>query len=211
MTYCYNPNLLNYIWKTPILEWLKLWKERNALFEYDSDILEKNSKNLIEYIKNNPYDIFFPKREYYLWWKLRKHLHMKRDSIFDTIFWWEKKMRHNTKYASKRIFFELYPKCKEIDWILYEEFKDYVPTRRHIFIMRTRLFLDYAKWIFKYLFTLENYINQHHLQTKWIFGEWEMRYIAIVSEPLINYWKLWQERENKIKVQSKSNLVFFTN
>lgn len=213
MTYCYRPNLPSYLWRIFTLNKLllrNLWKEGNALFEYNKEILEKNSKNLIKYIENNPYDLFTPKREIYYQWKLRNILWMKRNSHLDTYFRGENDRRNNTRQEAKRIFFEIYPNYKEIIQNINEECTDYISMRRNMFIMKTNLFLDYAEWLFKYLFTLEQYMNQHNLENKWIFEEWDTRFMGILSEPLINYWKIYLEREKWVKVQSKSNLIFFT-
>ena len=211
MTYCYSPNLLNYLFiKNITINKLTLWKEGNALFEYNKEILQKNSKNLTQYIQSNPFDLYAPKREVYYEWRLRKFLYMKRSTFLDTFFWGDNDKKTSTRQEAKRIFFELYPNYKEIIHDIDEEYKEYIPMHRHIFIMKKNLFLDYAEWLFKYLFTLEKYINQHHLQTKWIFREWETRFMGILSEPLISYRKKYLEREKWIKSQSKSNLIFFS-
>ena len=91
---------------------------------------------------------------------------MKRNSFLDDLFRGENDRKNNIRQEAKKIFFELYPDYKKIILDIDEECKDFIPIHRHIFIMKTNLFLDYAEWLFKYLFTLEKYINQHHLQTK---------------------------------------------
>ncbi len=210
MTYCYRPNLCKYLFmKKTRNEKIQLRKEGNALFNYNKDILKKNSINLINYIINNPYDLYTSKREIFITWKLRNFLWIDVDSFLDfcTVRWadfgWQRKDK------PKEIFLNLYPHYESIIRDIEEESKEYFPLHRHIFVMKKDLFLDYVDWLFKYLFELEKYINKHHLQTEWIYWKWEKRFMWILGERLINYWKLYLEKENWIKVSSKSHLIFF--
>ena len=219
MTYCYKPTFWNYLFVKnpfgildtpfPYLWKIKSWKEWNVFLKYKENILLKNKKELLKYISENENDIYTVKREVLIEWKLRKFFWMQVNGFFDFCFDWIWKSDRDRKYKAKEIFLKMYP---DYEWIIkdvMEECKEYFPLHRHVFIMRKDLFYEYMNRLFKYLFALEEYINKNHLQTSWIYGDGESRFMWIFSEPLINYRKLRAERERWVKVSSKSNLLFF--
>ena len=66
---------------------------------------------------------------------------MKRSNSIDAFYWRENDKKNTTGQEAKRIFFELYPNYKEIIYDIDEEYKKYIPTRRHMYIMKTNLLM----------------------------------------------------------------------
>ena len=218
MTYYYKPNLWKYIFtKNPYNPWdARIWQIRAlhewlCIFNYNENMLHENKKNLVDYVINNKNDLYTAKRAFFIKWNICKIIWIPTDSFFDFCFgcFWQEYL--SLKKRAKEIFLQMYPDYKDIIKYVQEECKCYFPLYRHLFIMRTDLFLDYVKWLFDYLFEVEKYMDKHHIQTEWIYGGWETRFMWIFSEVFINYWKLYMERNKWLKTSSKSNLIFFEN
>ena len=165
MTYCYRPNIWKYIFmKNPFssMDTSFIWQtkarhEWNCFFGYDNNILRINSKKLIAYIMRNKYDLYTVKRELYLKRNIYRILWIPVGSLG---FCFGKNEYGNRKSVVKNIFLQMYPNYDGIINDVQEESKYYVPLHRHMFIMKSEMFLDYANWLFDYLFEVEKYVKK---------------------------------------------------
>lgn len=219
MTYCYRPNLFNYIFAkdfySPIEQkggWLRWkiisYKEHNCLFKYKEDILKHNSLGIRKEIAKGWIDVYMPKKNI-LYSKIIKHFFWK--NIIGDCFWdfYEKNILEN---KCEELFIKMYPEQKKILGIVEKDGKYKQWFRKHLFIMRKELFLDYVKRLFDYLFELERKIKKENIKISlhWAIARWDSRFMGIFAESLINYRLEYQKEKNNIRISDRANTLVFT-
>ena len=224
MTYCYRPNIFNYIFakdffsKTERKYWFLKWqlialKEHHCLFKFCPKILNKNAKNILKKISKEDFDVYMPKKNVFLTSVLKNFFFKTRFEQQEIVeVFWDFYEKNQLSTECKNLFIKMYPEQKKYVKIIEEEWRTKQWYRRHMFIMRKDIFLKYMKWLFDYLFALENLIKEKKLDLfqHWTTRKWDSRFIAILAESLINYRLVYMEKEKGIKVSSEANTLMFT-
>ena len=223
MTYCYKPNIFNYIFakdfftkiehKSWFLRWrLAAFKAHNCLFKFHPKVLRKNAINILKKISKKDFDVYMPKKSK-IWILVLKNFFLKSRfqkqntmEIFGDFY-----ARNQLSEECKNLFLKIYPEQKKYIKIIEEEWRITQWYRRHIFIMKKNMFLDYMEWLFDYLFALEKLIKEKNLDLSqhWATGRGDSRFIAIMAESLINYRLAYQLDNKDIKVSSEANTLMF--
>lgn len=215
MTYYYRPNFFGYLFaknfysstenRNPFTWRFSSLKEYNYLTKFNRDKLKHNTKNIKSFIKNNQFDVYTPKREVFIIWKLLTFLWMNcwSTECFGFLHEWE------LKQMCENLFISMYPEYSNIWDDVIQEGKKYYPLHRHIFIMKKDLFNLYAKYMFDYLFTLENKIKALNLDVSNVYWD-NKRFMWTLAECLINYWLHYMRKKYDIEILSKANKIMFT-
>ena len=218
MTYCYEPNIFNYIFAKNFYspfenvshlfwKWIAL-KENHCLMKYNQNKLKNNSEWVKEYIQNTKYDLYMPKKVLYLKWKILSKIWKKCPPPMNFCWFSEE---NKLFIESINLFYEKYPEQVRILKILENQWSEYFWRGRHMFIMRKNLYLQYMERLFGYLFELEKLIEEKHLDiTMHWAGKYDWRFMWIFSESLINYWIERMRKRESIKVSSDANTLMFT-
>ena len=223
MTYCYRPNLFNYIFaknffaktegKNWFLRWqIIAWKEHNCLFRFDPKVLNKNAID-IKHIAKKDFDVYMPKKNVFRISALKKRFFksaFENQEIME--IFWDFYEKNQLSIECKNLFLKMYPQQKKYIKFIEEEWRTTQWYRRHIFIMKKNMFLEYMEWLFNYLFALEKLIKEKNLDLSqhWSIRGGDSRFIAIMAESLINYRLAYQVDKKDIKVSSKANYITFT-
>ena len=175
MTYLYRPNIFNYLfaknfytpteWKGLFIRKIIAFREHHCLKKFNKSILLKNSKKVGNYIKNGWYDVYMPKKNKFLVRTFLKKLWIKSWNNKSMSFW-NLAQKNELIEECINLFIKKYPEQKNIIEKIEEQGKFEEWYRRHLFIMKKELFMQYMQWLFDYLFELENLIKGKNLDIK---------------------------------------------
>ena len=217
MTYCYRPNFFNYIFAKNFyspLEWKKMrrllaYREHNCLFKFDKKRIKRNSDSIKDFINGTNYDMYFVKSYPFIKGNLRNLLWIKhKDLVAFWNFWSEP---NKLSKECIKLFLEEYLEQSSIVWKLARQERLRQGVRRHLFIMKKDLFMQYVERLFNYLFKLEKLIEDKNLDISMHrAGKKDGRFMWIFSEPLINYWLEAYKKNNDLKISYKANILMFT-